>query len=75
MDEFINIEVVYVMLVKQLLIELIVLKGLMVEQGILVLGIMDIYFEIDLKIVKVGVWNCVCKLLVELQDGDCIEVY
>lgn len=75
MDDLINVEVVYVIFEKQLFIEFMVLVGFMVEQVIMVLGVFDIYFEIEFKKVKVGVWNWVVKFLLEVNNGDCIEVY
>lgn len=74
-DKQISIEVVYGTPDKQVLLEVKIEHGLNVEQAILASGIFQHFPEIDLKLLKVGIWNRTCKLDTELKDGDRIEIY
>lgn len=71
----ITIEVVYGLPDKQVLLSINVEEGLTVEQAILASGIEQHFPEIDLLILKVGIWNRTCKLTDVPKDGDRIEIY
>ena len=74
-DEQITLEVVYALPEKQTLLEVVVEKGVTVEQCIQTSGILKRFPDIDLKKNKVGIWYRTCKLADVPKDGDRIEIY
>jgi len=75
MSSAINIEVVYGLPQKQILLSLKVPVNSTVLQAIEASGIQKIYTDIDLNENKVGVWNRTCKLNDTLFEGDRVEIY
>jgi putative ubiquitin-RnfH superfamily antitoxin RatB of RatAB toxin-antitoxin module len=71
----IQIEVVYGLPNKQVLLTMSVTQGTSVEEAIKSSGIMDTFAEIDLSVNKVGIWNRAVKLAQVLADLDRIEIY
>ncbi len=74
-DQQISIEVVYGTPEKQALLEVVVEKGTTVEQAILASGIVKRFPDINLEVLKVGIWNRTCKLADLPKKGDRIEIY
>jgi putative ubiquitin-RnfH superfamily antitoxin RatB of RatAB toxin-antitoxin module len=74
-DQQISLEVVYGTPEKQALLEVVVEQGKTVEQAILASGIMTRFPDINLEILKVGIWNRTCKLTDLPKKGDRIEIY
>ncbi|GAB2996871.1 RnfH family protein [Psychrosphaera aestuarii] len=75
MSEKITIEVAYALPEKQSLLELQVNKAATVEEAINTSGILVSHPEVDLSVLKVGIWSKTCKLDANLRDGDRIEIY
>ncbi|MBA6362315.1 RnfH family protein [Colwellia sp. BRX8-4] len=71
----IQIEVVYGLPDRQELLTLLVDEGTLLEQGIIVSGILSVFEEIDLTVNNVGIWNRAAKLTDTLRDLDRIEIY
>ena len=74
-DQQISLEVAYGTPKKQALLEVVVEKGATVEQAILASGIVKRFPDINLKVLKVGIWNRTCKLTDLPKKGDRIEIY
>jgi putative ubiquitin-RnfH superfamily antitoxin RatB of RatAB toxin-antitoxin module len=74
-DQQISIEVVYGTPEKQALLEVAVEQGTTVEQAILASGIVKRFPDINLEVLKVGIWNRTCKLTDLPKKGDRIEIY
>ena len=74
-DQQISLEVAYATPEKQALLEVVVEKGTTVEQAILASGIVKRFPDINLEILKVGIWNRTCKLTDLPKKGDRIEIY
>jgi putative ubiquitin-RnfH superfamily antitoxin RatB of RatAB toxin-antitoxin module len=74
-DQQISIEVVYGTPEKQALLEVVVEQGTTVEQAILASGIVKRFSDINLEVLKVGIWNRTCKLTDLPKKGDRIEIY
>jgi putative ubiquitin-RnfH superfamily antitoxin RatB of RatAB toxin-antitoxin module len=74
-DQQISLEVVYGTPEKQALLEVVVEQGTTVEQAILASGIVKRFPDINLDILKVGIWNRTCKLTDLPKKGDRIEIY
>ena len=74
-DQQISVEVVYGTPAKQALLEVVVEQGATVEQAILASGIIKRFPDINLELLKVGIWNRTCKLTDLPKKGDRIEIY
>ncbi|MFT4747671.1 MAG: putative ubiquitin-RnfH superfamily antitoxin RatB of RatAB toxin-antitoxin module [Congregibacter sp.] len=74
-DQQISLEVAYATPEKQALLEVVVEKGTTVEQAILASGIVKRFPDINLEVLKVGIWNRTCKLADLPKKGDRIEIY
>ena len=74
-DQQISLEVVYGTPEKQALLEVVVEQGTSVQQAILASGIIKRFPDINLEILKVGIWNRTCKLSDLPKKGDRIEIY
>jgi putative ubiquitin-RnfH superfamily antitoxin RatB of RatAB toxin-antitoxin module len=74
-EQQISIEVAYATPEKQALLEVVIEQGTTVKQAVLASGIMKRFPEINLEILKVGIWNRSCKLTDLPKEGDRIEVY
>lgn len=74
-DQQISLEVAYATPEKQALLEVVVEQGTTVEQAILASGIIKRFPDINLEILKVGIWNRTCKLTELPKKGDRIEIY
>ncbi len=74
-DQQISLEVAYGTPKKQALLEVVVEKGTTVEQAILASGIVKRFPDINLEVLKVGIWNRTCKLTDLPKKGDRIEIY
>ncbi|MBU3005963.1 RnfH family protein [Paraglaciecola arctica] len=74
-DQQISIEVAYATPEKQALLEVVIEQGTSVEQAIAASGIVKRFPEIDLEVLKVGIWNRTCKLSDLPKKGDRIEIY
>ena len=74
-DQQISLEVVYGTPEKQALLEVVVERGTTVEQAIMASGIVKRFPDINLEILKVGIWNRTCKLSDLPKKGDRIEIY
>jgi hypothetical protein len=74
-DQQISLEVVYGTPEKQALLEVMVEQGTTVEQAIMASGIAKRFPDIDLGVLKVGIWNRTCKLTDLPKKGDRIEIY
>lgn len=75
MSDLINVEVAYATPEKQTLLEVSIPAGSTAEQAVLLSEIMNIHKEIDLSLLKLGIWNRVCKASVEVKNGDRVEIY
>ncbi len=73
--EKINVEVVYATPSQQKLIALQVEEGTIIEEAILMSGILQLYPEVDLSVVRVGVFSQFRTLEDEVYEGDRIEIY
>lgn len=73
--EMIQVEVVYALPEKQMLIELTVPKVTTVQQAIEQSKILTHFPEIDLNRNKVGIFSKLCSLDTRLRAGDRIEIY
>jgi len=71
----ISLEVAYATPEKQALLEVVVEHGATVQQAILASGIIKRFPDINLEILKVGIWNRTCKLTDLPKKGDRIEIY
>jgi len=71
----INVEVAYATPHKQQIIELSVTQGETVEQAIIASEIANLFPEIDLLSLSVGIFAKVCKLDKLVEQGDRIEIY
>jgi putative ubiquitin-RnfH superfamily antitoxin RatB of RatAB toxin-antitoxin module len=74
-EQQIVIEVVYGLPTKQALLEITVQQGTTVEQAIVASHMLKRFPDIDLTVLKVGIWNHTCKLTDQPKDGDRIEIY
>ena len=74
-DQQISLEVAYATPEKQALLEVVVEQGTTVKQAILAAGIVKRFPDIDLEVLKVGIWNRTCKLTDLPKKGDRIEIY
>jgi putative ubiquitin-RnfH superfamily antitoxin RatB of RatAB toxin-antitoxin module len=74
-DRQISLEVVYGTPEKQALLEVVVEQGTTVEQAIMASGIVKRFPDINLEVLKVGIWNRTCKLTDLPKKGDRIEIY
>ena len=74
-DQQISLEVAYATPEKQALLEVVVEQGATVEQAIFASGIVKRFPDINLEILKVGIWNRSCKLTDVPKKGDRIEIY
>ncbi|MDH5423772.1 MAG: RnfH family protein [Gammaproteobacteria bacterium] len=70
-----NIEVVYGLPDKQLLLSLEVDEPVTVEQAIELSGIKQHFDDIDLAVNKVGIFGKMAKLSDNLKAGDRVEIY
>ncbi len=71
----INIEIAYAKPEKQTLIAISVSENCIVKNAILQSGILTQFPEIDLEIVKVGIFSTPCTLEKIVENGDRIEIY
>lgn len=71
----INVEIVYALKDRQKVVRLNVEAGCTVQKAIERSGLLQEFPEIDLAANKVGIWNKLAKLDVELRDHDRIEIY
>lgn len=74
-DEMINIEVVYGLPHKQVLLSLSVPMGTTIEDGITLSGIIKHFPEIKVNEATVGIFSKPEKLETVLNQGDRIEIY
>jgi putative ubiquitin-RnfH superfamily antitoxin RatB of RatAB toxin-antitoxin module len=74
-DQQISLEVVYGTPEKQVLLEVVVEQGTTVQQAILASGIAKRFPDINLEVLKVGIWNRTCQLTDLPKKGDRIEIY
>lgn len=74
-DQQISLEVAYATPEKQALLEVVVEQGATVKQAIFASGIVKRFPDINLEILKVGIWNRTCKLTDVPKKGDRIEIY
>lgn len=71
----IRVEVVYALRDRQQVNEIQVCRGATIEDGIRISGILDEFDEIDLDVLKVGVFGAIRKLTDPVSEGDRIEIY
>jgi len=71
----INVEVAYATPHKQQIVELSVAQGKTVQQVIIASEIANLFPEIDLLSLSVGIFSKVCKLDKLVEQGDRIEIY
>jgi putative ubiquitin-RnfH superfamily antitoxin RatB of RatAB toxin-antitoxin module len=74
-DQQISLEVVYGTPEKQALLEVVVEQGTTVKEAIMASGIVKRFPDINLEVLKVGIWNRTCKLTDLPKKGDRIEIY
>jgi len=74
-DQQISLEVVYGTPEKQALLEVVIEQGTTVEEAIMASGILKRFPDINLEVLKVGIWNRTCKLTDLPKKGDRIEIY
>ena len=74
-DQQISLEVVYGTPEKQALLEVVVEQGSTVKEAIMASGIVKRFPDINLEVLKVGIWNRTCKLTDLPKKGDRIEIY
>lgn len=74
-DELISVEVAYATSEKQALISLTLPASSTAQQAINASGILQQFPEIDLPVLKVGIFGIACKLDQTLSSGDRIEIY
>ena len=70
-----KVEVAFATPNKQLVIEVTLTAGDLVEQVIERSGILNKFPEIDLSIMKLGMFGKLCKLDKRVERGDRIEIY
>lgn len=70
-----DVEIIYATLASQEIINIQVEQGASIESCILQSKILDKHPEIDLTILKVGIFSQVKPLSHQVQSGDRIEIY
>jgi uncharacterized protein len=73
--ETINVEVAYAPPGQQALIKLTLAPGATVQQAIDASGLLQQFPEIDLNIMKVGIYAKLCALDTSLRHKDRVEIY
>lgn len=75
MSELVNIEVVYALPEKQVLLSLKVASGSSIEQALQQSGVLRRFPELDLAMMKVGIYSRIVPLTTALVGGERIEIY
>lgn len=75
MSELVNIEVVYALPEKQVLLALKVASGSSIEQALEQSGVLRRFPELDLATMKVGIYSRIVPLTTALSGGERIEIY
>ncbi len=70
-----KVEVAFAKPAKQVVIEVTVMAGDLVQQVIERSGVLSEFPEIDLSLMKVGMFGKLCKLDKQVEGGDRIEIY
>jgi len=70
-----TVEVIYALLKEQLVFRVNMSEACTIEEAIVQSKIVDKYPEIDLKTVKVGIFNQIKNMSDRVSDGDRIEIY
>lgn len=70
-----DIEVAFATPMKQLCISVKLQEAVTVKEAIITSGITDQFPEIDLLIMKVGIFGKVCSVDKMLKEGDRVEIY
>ncbi|WP_395496554.1 RnfH family protein [Arsenophonus endosymbiont of Lipoptena cervi] len=70
-----NIQIVYALPNKQILLNIVIKQKTTVKEAILQSGILSIRNDIDLNKNKVGIFSKITKLSKVLSNGDRIEIY
>lgn len=73
--ELVNIEVVYALPEKQVLLALKVASGSSIEQALQQSGVLRRFPELDLATMKVGIYSRIVPLTTALAGGERIEIY
>ncbi len=71
----INVEVVYALAEKQSLLSFEITEGLTAIEAVQHSGIIDIYPEIDLENIQLGIFSKSCTNEQILNEGDRVEIY
>ncbi len=71
----INVEVAFAKPDEQVIISINMLEGGSVLQAINLSGILEQYSEIDLSVMKIGIFGHVCALDKTVEAGERIEIY
>lgn len=71
----IHVEVAYALPDRQVLLNLQLAEGALVEDAIRASGVLDAFPEIDLGRNKVGIFSKLVKLDEKLRDRDRVEIY
>ncbi len=74
-DETITVEVAYALPDKQTLLEVEVNNECSAIEAVRRSGIVDIYPEIDLEQIKMGIFSKACDLEQILKEGNRVEIY
>ncbi len=75
MSELVNIEVVYALPEKQVLLALKVPAGSSIEQALEQSGVLRRFPELELATIKVGIYSHILPLATPLSGGERIEIY
>lgn len=70
-----NVEVVYALPARQVLLRVCLVEGATVEDAIRASGVLEAFPEIDLARNKVGIFSKLVKLDEKVRDRDRVEIY
>ena len=74
-NNLITVEVVYALAEKQSLLSFEITKGLTAIEAVQSSGITDLYPDIDLENIKLGIFSKSCSHDQVLNEGDRVEIY
>ncbi len=75
MSELVNVEVVYALPEKQVLLTVKVAPGSTIEQALEQSGVLRRFPELELATIKVGIYSHILPLATPLSGGERIEIY
>lgn len=71
----VNVEVAYAKPEEQVIVTLVMEDGAIVEDAVKASGLLELFPEIALSELKLGVFGVACKLEQRVREGDRVEIY